>query len=309
MTSWRLDCWRKHADDTHLVTVRDSIEQLEAAPNQALTTISGFIEEVELRLAVQKTEAVLFTTRRKYKKLSFELSGVKVEVLPDIIKYLDIWFDKKLSFRENLRQAAQKADWVMGRLNILLSNVGEPLEKKRRLLANVAMYVALYGARVCASAEAITYRRVEMEQVQRKLKLIRISGYRIISFPAVPLAGIFPLKIEIAEIAESYKATKSARNLWERRQGKNLAQQRAMMIWKKMLEEISKGKWMRELIRDFDARINGRHEQLTFHVTQLHCGHDAFQGYLHRMGIKPNPMCIYVDNAGHTSFKCGAWEQ
>lgn len=77
--------------------------------NCALTTISRFIENIGLCFEVQKAEAVLFTTRRKYRKPSFELCGVKVEVSQHI-KYLVTWFNGKLFFREHLKQAAQKAN-------------------------------------------------------------------------------------------------------------------------------------------------------------------------------------------------------
>lgn len=79
-----------YADYTLLVTVWDSVDQLEAAMNCVLTTVSGFIEEIGLRFAVQKTEAVLCTTRMMYRKPSFELCGVKVEV-PQHIQYLGIY--------------------------------------------------------------------------------------------------------------------------------------------------------------------------------------------------------------------------
>lgn len=41
---------------------------------------------------------------------------------------------------------------------MLLSNVGGPLVKKKILLANVAMSVALYSAPVWTSNVAVTYR-------------------------------------------------------------------------------------------------------------------------------------------------------
>lgn len=75
--------------------------------NCALTTVSGFIKEIGLCLAIQKTKAVLFTTRKKYRKPSFELCGMK-EAVSQHIKYLSIWFDGKLSFRGHLRQQRRK---------------------------------------------------------------------------------------------------------------------------------------------------------------------------------------------------------
>lgn len=79
---------------------------------------------------------------------------------------------------------------------MLLPNIEGPLEKKRRLLANVAMLVALYEAPVWISTATVIYRRVEMEQIQRKAGLRCISGYRTISAPAVIiLAGMLLLEV------------------------------------------------------------------------------------------------------------------
>lgn len=115
------------------MTVRDSADQLEAAINCALTTIFGFVEEIELGIAVQKTEGVPFITNGNYRKPSFELRRMKVEVSQHI-KHLGIWFDGKLSFRKHLRQAAQEADRIMGMLSMLLPNVERIIQEKDCLI-------------------------------------------------------------------------------------------------------------------------------------------------------------------------------
>lgn len=93
------------------------------------------------------------------------------------------------------------------------------------------------------------------------------------------MAGIHPLEVKIVEITKSYETTKATRTLLERKQAKNLARQSATKTFKKMLNEIPRGEWTREFIQELDAWINYQHGQLTFHLMQLLCGHDAFQKY------------------------------
>lgn len=129
--------------------------------------------------------------------------------------------------------------------------MGGPLEeKKKRLLVNVALLVALCGTPVWATASTVAYSQVEMELVQKTARLRYISRYRTFLAPAVNiLAGIPLLEVKIPEIAEVYKATKATRTLRERRLAKNHARQNAM----KMLYKTFKGEWTRELIDYLDT--------------------------------------------------------
>lgn len=61
---------------------------------------------------------------------------------------LGIWFDRELSSWEHLKQAEQKVDQIMGMLSMLLPHIGGPLIKKRRLLVNMSVLIALYGISV-----------------------------------------------------------------------------------------------------------------------------------------------------------------
>ena len=89
----------------------------------------------------------MFTTRRKLDPLTFSLRGVEVG-LSQTLKYLGIWYDGKMSFREHMRKVAEKANRIVGRLSFLMRNVGGPREAKRRLLMNTPISVMMYGAPV-----------------------------------------------------------------------------------------------------------------------------------------------------------------
>lgn len=97
--------------------------------------------------------------------------------------------------------------------------VGGPLERKRRLLANVAMLVTLCSviSECCDSRVQVS----EMERVQRKSGLRYIIGCRSISALAVNILEV--------KVAEFYYAIKAIRTLREIRQAKNLFWQNTMM--------------------------------------------------------------------------------
>ncbi len=108
------------------------------------------------------------------------------------LKYLGLWFDVKLTFKEHAKRTATKAERIIARISRLMSNLEGPSDGKRKLLANVAMLVLLYGAPIWADAiNTRQYQRTEMVLVQRKAALRCVSIYCTVSTEAVcVLAGI-----------------------------------------------------------------------------------------------------------------------
>jgi hypothetical protein len=118
--------------------------------------VTRWIESAGLSVVVEKTEAILFTKRRGYRELTFRLGGAVIRRCT-ALKYLGLWFDKDLSFREHTRNVAEKASRVVGRLSVIMSNLGGPAEVCRRMLMDIAMLVLLCGAPVWADSLRIAY--------------------------------------------------------------------------------------------------------------------------------------------------------
>lgn len=70
---------------------------------------------------------------------SFCLKEVEI-TLYTALKYLRLWFDRKLTFKEYTKRTAAKAEKIDSSLKRLKLKLGE-LTKKRKMLANVAMSV------------------------------------------------------------------------------------------------------------------------------------------------------------------------
>lgn len=60
------------------------------------------MESIGLYLAAHKTETILFTTHCRYNSHPIEI------VLCTTLKYLRLWFDEKLTFRQHTRKTAEK---------------------------------------------------------------------------------------------------------------------------------------------------------------------------------------------------------
>ena len=105
----------------------------------ALEALTRWIGLTGLNLESAVTEAKLFTTRRKLDLLTFGLRGVEIG-LSKTLKYLGVWYDGKLDFREHFRKVAEKANRIVERLSCLMRNI-KSLEKVRKIPENVRMTV------------------------------------------------------------------------------------------------------------------------------------------------------------------------
>lgn len=133
------------ADDTLLVVTSKAIPDLERLTNRALEQIAARIEDLDLQIAVEKTEAVLFTGRYKYAIPEIRLCGTPIKIA-DQMTYLGVVIDRSCLFKAYIQNATQKAQQVGARLARLMPNVGGPRETRRRLLTLVVNSVLLYGA-------------------------------------------------------------------------------------------------------------------------------------------------------------------
>jgi hypothetical protein len=121
------------ADDTMLVTRAKSIQELEAMTNEALSLVEHRITDLGLQIAVEKTEAVLFTSRYKYTQPEIRLCGSDVRLSTEMT-YLGMVVDKSMLFKGQVKKAAARAAEIGNQLTRIMPNVGGPLENRRRLL-------------------------------------------------------------------------------------------------------------------------------------------------------------------------------
>lgn len=309
-----------YADDT-LVTARG--ETFEVAACLATTTVEqvvGRIEMLGLRVALNKSQALVFHGPRRAPPRNAHISirGVRIEV-ESTMKYLGLHLDGRWNFQEHFAQQVPRLMSAAGALKRLLPNLGGPKVGSRLLYLGVVRSMALYGAPIWADAlDAKTVALLRRPQRAMAIRVIR--GYRTISCEAACLlAGSPPWDLE-AEIHANMYAWRT--ELRHRGQGptprevevwKFHARRSMLEEWKEQTAQPRAGHWTVEAVRPvLEDWLDRAHGSLTFRLVQVLSGHGCFGKYLCRIaGREPTTVCHHCscdeDTAQHTLEECLAW--
>lgn len=311
-----------YADDTLIiVTGRDlRLTQLRASLLVARTIIH--ISRLGLKVAKEKTEAILFHGREAVNLPTSIMVGDTPIKFSSSVKYLGIIIDVNWLFFNHFRYVEEKANRVVRALYKLMPNLRGPDERRRRLFANVVLSVILYGALVWG--DRIVKRSCTVPALHRLHRTIAqrvISAYRTVSSnAALLLARLPPIKLLATSRKRTYERIKELRDNGNldpisRREIKESEFTNMCNAWRTFLEkpntpgEITKMAIVPRL-ENWLARdtING----MTFHLTQIFTGHGCFSKYLHLIGKKAD-MCFVcgmddTDDVYHTLRECPMWD-
>jgi len=261
------------ADDTLVIAQGKTCAAVEDQMNTALSSISSKISSLNLTLAVEKTEAVMF--RRKYKDDTpfIVLNGAPV-AMKRSIKHLGITVDDNLNYNQHIEATATKAQKTLTALSRLMPNIGGPKESRRKLLVSVIHSVILYGAPVWGSDLKYSKARVDkLMKVQRRAALRSSCAYRTVSFAAANIiSALPPIDLLVVERTHAYWLRKEALLLLPLDADANSRiasssselRQKTLERWVTRLATETKGSWTRSLIKDVPSWCNRKHGQLTF---------------------------------------------
>ena len=183
------------ANDALVVCAPDDVKILKLRINESLWRAKRWLDSRGLKMAPEKTEALVVTDRRSFQHPRIVLGEHEVERKTSI-KHLGVQLDRRLCFRDHLKIAAAKAIQCGAILARLMPNIYGPRQAKRILVASVVHSKLLYAAPVWANA-------VQNHAIQRKqfsaqgLVALRIvSAYRTVSTSAVlVLASVPPIDL------------------------------------------------------------------------------------------------------------------
>ena len=133
------------ADDALVVCAADNVGILELRINDTLWRAKRWLDGRGLKMAPEKTEALLVTDRRSFQYPKIVLGEHETEWKKSI-KYLGVQLDRRLSFGEHRQVATAKAIQCGAALTRLVPNIGGPREAERRLVASVVNSKLLYAA-------------------------------------------------------------------------------------------------------------------------------------------------------------------
>ena len=178
-----------------LLTTEFAVGILELRINDSLWRAKRWLDSRCLKMASEKTEALLVTDRRSFKSPRIVLGEHEIKWKKSI-KYLGVQLDRRLSFSEHLQIATAKAIQCGAALTRLMPNIGGPREAKRRLVASVVNSKLLYAAPIWTSALNNHAILKKLFSAQRGVVMRIVSAYRTVSTSAVlVLASVPPIDL------------------------------------------------------------------------------------------------------------------
>lgn len=290
------------ADDTAVICKAKTQLELVSNTNWVLTKLSEEIRKKGLKLAAEKTEALILYGGRKFKNATLQLENETIETKPRL-KYLGVVFDHNCEMKEHVKACCIKAEKSAVALSRIMPNLGGPKSSNRKTLANVAQSIILYAAPIWSEAiKWEKYRRLVVG-VQRRMALRVCCGFRTISTEAaLVLAGTPPIDLQIKKRCLQYQIAKGieSSNDWD-----------LLNEWqRKWATETGKGAWTRILIPDLTKWVGRKHGEMNFYLCQLLSGHGWFNSYRNRFHLYDSDLCkkcMVVEDANHVFFHCEKW--
>lgn len=294
------------ADDVAVVVCSDSVEEVELVASETMAKIQLWIKSAGLKLADQKTEAVLINARRPRATASIRV-GQHLIHSRESVKYLGVMIDARLNFKEHIEYACTRAARTHAALSAMMPNVGGPRSSKRRLLSSVVSSGLLYGAQIWAGALENGANRRRMERPYRLCALRVASAYRTVSHEAAcVIAGMMPIDIVAAEARRVFEAGRLAPEDATRRREEEAAA--SLQEWQRRWDQSSKGRWTYRLIPNIKAWMERGHGEVNYHLTQFLTGHGGYRGYLHKIRRDDSPSCPICEGSTedpeHVVFAC-----
>ena len=124
------------ADDALVVCATDDVKIVELRINDSMWRAKRWLDNRCLKMAPEKTEALLVTDRRSFKYPRIVLGEHEIEWKKSS-KYLGVQLHRRLNFGEHLQIASAKVIQCGAALTRLMPNIGGHREAKRRLVASV----------------------------------------------------------------------------------------------------------------------------------------------------------------------------
>lgn len=302
------------ADDAIIVAIADNIYALKLRIDESLWRVKRWLDSRGLDMAVQKTEAVLVTRRKKFEWPRLEIDGQEVAWMKSMT-YLGVVIDRQLSFGAHVNAAAIKGLEAAGTMAKLMPNVRGPREKKRRLIATSTMSRIMYAAPAWQGAMDCDKYRKRLQSVQRLAALRIVSAYRTVSTSAVlVLASMPPIDLLVRESGTRYDQTRTVTDPAMLEGIRRTTREQTLRQWQCRWEREETGRWTYRIIPRLKDWIDRGHGEVSFYLTQALTGHGSFKAYLHRFKLAQDPYCEFCadeceDDAEHTFFECQRWAE
>lgn len=205
-----------YADDLALIICEDSRTKIEEKACKAIETICSWCVKYKLRIAIEKTKAILIRGNFHQDRMPKMIIYDKKIKFVNEYKYLGIYLDRKLSFMPHVQYLKNK---IMALSGILRRSIQDEwgLKRKACTLLYKCLYVPVivYGAIVWFERTSHSHIERSLNSIQRKLLMPMSRACRTSSTAAMQvIMGCMPIKLEIIQKALITKARKKELVVW-----------------------------------------------------------------------------------------------
>lgn len=286
-----------YADDLAIIVTANTRVKLMAIVQRALNGVVAGLRSLGLSIAVEKTEAVMISSKRDAKPLPITVAGHDEEILTqEAVRYLGVWIGRDMRMYEHVKQVRAKALKRSFALAPLMPATGGPGDVARRIQAQVVYSTLLYGYE--AWGRVATQKDIwkQMESATRPILLLVGRGDGTMSTAAAEvMAGLPPIDLRASEVLRradgqsKEQARTQTENSWIER-------------WK-----VGGSEWMKEVIPDIKPWIGRGHGRITRELARAISGRGPFGDVLHQIGARDSAACGHCgwnDSARHSVFHC-----
>lgn len=204
-----------YANDTMILSSSNRLFATIVNVNIQIARVIRHITDLGLKIAENKTEAVLFYSKKPNAMPSIKVGKISIQTC-EHIKYLGVIIDSSWKFHFHFKYIEEKLNKMTRALSRLMPNLLGPSERKRQFYAAVLTSVFTYAAPVWASALSSFAEKVTrpLRRLQRTIAIRVISAYRTVSFDAATLlARMPPWTLEASLRRRVYHRIKESRRI------------------------------------------------------------------------------------------------
>src|SRR5947208_9726021 len=137
-------------DDISIAAEGEDAEEVAKLLEEAGSQLVHLGKEYHIGFDEEKTEAVLFTRKRKQlqkmRDLQIQLPNFTCKFQKEVTRWLGFWLDSKLLFKEHFHIRYQKAEKVLQSIALIVKQNGLPSSLVRKIQIVIVQSIALYGS-------------------------------------------------------------------------------------------------------------------------------------------------------------------
>ena len=220
--------------------------------------------------------------------------------------------NRKLNWREHLKQVQKKVVKISGRISTLVANTwGLKSEAVETIYKRAVEPMILYAAELWGQALERQWAKAALVKLQRSVLLRICKAYRTVSSDALQIiTGIMPMDLK-AMMAIKISTVKREQQGTPFTLAKKRVVEEFQEKWNQRWQQSTKGRVTTEFFPTVNSRMAIKDMAQCFAATQFMTGHGKFGDYLQRRSIRETSSCRcgVIQCPPHLLFECDLLEQ